>query len=128
MRVAALLRRTHAARAAQDERKGGCGQKLMVSSGAERGVRRTMGDEVALADAVLCPQELDIAVDGAVHVAEGVVVSVEARLCVVPVIDGDHVELHATWMPAEAAVGLAPQRKGETRLGMGEEHVDALEG
>ncbi len=131
MRVAALvLRRTRPAGAAQDERLGPSNtHQLMVSSGAKSRVRRTMGARgFALADAVLRAQVLDIAVDGAVHVAEGVVVGLVARDCVVPGVDGDEMEFDAARMPAEAAVGLSPQREGEARFGVGDVNEDGFEG
>ncbi len=131
MRVAALvLRRTHAARAAQDERKWGCGytHQLMVSSAALPRVRRTMGDEVALGDAVLRADVLDVSLDHGVHVAEGVHVVRVALLHFAQVVGGgDEIEAHEARVPAEAAVGLARECEGEARFGVGEQEGDGFE-
>ena len=83
----------------------------MVSSAAEPRVRRTMGDEFALGDAVARAEIIDIGLDDAVHVAERVRVVGEAFLRVGPEDGrGDDVQLHEARRPAEAAIGLTPER------------------
>ncbi len=131
MRVAALvLRRTHAARAAQDERKWGCGDahQFMVSSAALPRVRRTMGDEVALRDAIALAEIFDVRLDDAVHVAKRVHVIRVALLHFAQVVGGgDEVEAYEAGVPAEAAVGLPRDCEYETRLGVGEQEGDGFE-
>ena len=57
----------------------------MVSSAAQPRVRRTIGDEVDLADAEAFADVVDIRVDDLVHVAEGVREVAQALLRVGPV-------------------------------------------
>ena len=136
MRIAALvLRRTRTACAAQDERNWGCGasmcgctHQLMVSSAALPRVRRTMGDEVALADAVLRAQVIDISADCRFEVHVGPAVRFEALLGLGPILRrGERAERHKAMVPAEAALGLAPEGEVETRFGVGEEDRDGVE-
>lgn len=100
----------------------------MVSSGAERRVRRTMGDERG-ADAVLLTQVFDVGVGCGLHVLEGAEIAFPARDRVVQSC-GRHEfgECHEPYGPAEAAVGLAPDGEVEAGFGAGEELVETLEG
>jgi len=83
----------------------------MVSSAAQPRVCRTMGDELALADAKAVADVVDIGVDDLVHVAEGMREVAQAFLRVGPICRGrEDLKGDATRMPADAAVGLAPER------------------
>lgn len=123
LRFGATRRRTHVGC-----NRHGSPHQLMVSSGAERRVRRTMGGERG-ADAVLLTQVFDIGVGGGLHVLEGAEIALPARDRVVQSC-GRHEfgECHEAHRPAEAAVGFSPDCEVEAGFGAGEELVETLEG
>ena len=118
-----VVRRTRALRAAHHEGKQRLGvathTALMVSSMAKPCGRRTMGCEVAFADVVLRAEVADIGVDDGVHVAEGVREADEARVGVRPELGRrEDLKLDVARVPAETAVGFAPE--GIVEAGFGE--------
>ncbi len=81
----------------------------MVSSAAQPRARRTMGDELALADAKAFADVVHIGVDDLFHVAEGVREVAQAFLRVGPVSRGrKNSEGEAAWTPPDAAISLPP--------------------
>ena len=99
----------------------------MVSSAAQPRVCRTMGDELALADAKAVADVVDIGVDDLVHVAECVREVAQALLGVGLVCRGrENFKGDAARMPADAAVGLSPEGVAEAGFGESEQEREAV--
>jgi len=99
----------------------------MVSSAALPRVRRTMGDELGLPHAEAFADVADIGVDDLVHVAKGVGEVAQAFLRLGPVCWGrEDFQCHAARVPADAAIGLAPEGVVEAGFGEREKHGEAV--
>jgi len=100
----------------------------MVSSAVKPRVRRTMGDELSLGEAVLLAQMLDIAAGADFEAHAGAAIVFKATRSVGPGFGGaEELEGDGARVPADAAVGFAPESKVEPGFGVREEDRKLVE-
>ena len=127
-----VVRRTRAKRAGHHEGQQRLGvathTDLMVSSGVERRARRTMGCEGAAADAVLLAQVVGVGAYGGFERHVGAAIGFEALRSLGPVGGWlEDAERYQAMVPAEAAIGFAPQGVVEAGFSVGEQDRDGVE-
>ena len=84
---------------------------------------------IALGDVVTLAEDFDITAGAGFELAAGAAVGFEALRVLVPIVGGgDHGERHKPVIPAEAAVGFAPQCEVEPCFSVGQEDGKVIVG